>query len=84
MKPQLTKYEFFEQGYAQLAMHLGLMSPSVFMKFVYYKEFQQQVKNGFNRTTAVQATAEETKSSVATVWRAVYYFEKQQNPLSHF
>jgi hypothetical protein len=77
MSVTLSKYEFFEQGYAQLAVHLGCMSPLVFMKFIHYKEVLFQMnRNGHNKTTAVQITADISRTSTATVWRSVHYFEK--------
>lgn len=74
----LTKLEFFEQGYAQLGFHLGLISGSDFMKFIYYKNVLFQIKrNGYNKSTAVQITAENMKTSDSTIWRAVHFFEKE-------
>jgi hypothetical protein len=77
MNVNLSKYEFFELGFAQLALNLGLLSTSVFMRFVYYKEVKFQMeKNGHNKSTAVQIAADITKASLSTVWRSVRYFEE--------
>lgn len=73
---KLTKFEFFDKGYAQMAVELGLISPSAFMKFIHYKVYQETLLEGHNKSTAIQITAERNNSSFSTVWRSVEYFSE--------
>lgn len=75
MAVHLTKLQFFEDGYGQLAVELGLISPSSFMRFIHYKVFKDFMEDGYPKSTAIQLTADRTKASFSTVWRSVQYFQ---------
>ena len=79
MSIHLTKYELFEQGYAQLGVHLGLIDAAAFMKFIRYKVYLDQISQGHNHCTALEITAEITKCSFSTAWRAIQYFHDGEN-----
>jgi hypothetical protein len=72
--PHLTKFEFFEQGYAQLAMELGLITPSEFMRFIHFKEYLQLREDGYKKKDAIFIIAEKCRCSESTVWRSVAFF----------
>lgn len=74
---ELSKYEWYEQGYARLGFMFGSVSGTNIEKFVYYKAVMYTMKKyKVNKSTAVQAVAEDLGPSISTVWRAVYFFEK--------
>jgi len=74
MSVHLTKFQFFEDGYAQLAVELGLMSPSNFQKYIHFKVYIDLRKEGFKKRDAIEITADKTHSSYSTVWRSIAFF----------
>lgn len=77
--PRLTKFQFFEEGYAQLGVELGIISEAKFQKFIHYKVYLALIDEGFNHSTAIQITADKTYSNFSSVWRSVAYFQKKEN-----
>lgn len=74
MPVRLTKFQFFEDGYAQLAVELGLMSPSHFQKYIHFKLYMGFREEGHKKLNAIQLTAEKTLASKTSVWRSVAFF----------
>jgi hypothetical protein len=71
----MTRLEFFEKGYAEIAMELGLLSPSDYMKYIHYKEVKSLIHQGFSKTQAVNEIAMRSECSETSVWRSVTFFE---------
>lgn len=77
MTTKISKYEFFERGFAQLAMDVGYLDPAHFMRFIRYKLFLDYKAQGHNKSTAVQFVADQTRCSFSTAWRAVDEFSQR-------
>lgn len=69
-----SRLEFFEKGYAQWGLEVGVISTSTFAKFIHWKVFQDFISHGHDKSTAIQMTADRTRASFSTVWRSVQYF----------
>lgn len=68
------RIEFFEKGFAQWGLEVGVISTSMFAKFIHWKVYRDFISDGHDKSTAIQLTADRTKASFSTVWRSVQYF----------
>jgi hypothetical protein len=73
----MTRLEWFEKGFAQEALQLGILSSAVFAQFVYYKAFQLHKDNFDSKRQAIFYISETTKASYSTVYRAIQFFEQK-------
>lgn len=69
-----ARLEFFERGFAQQGLEVGAISTSVFIKYIRFKDYQLLISSGYSDREAMKLTAQRTKSSFSSVWRAVQYF----------
>lgn len=72
----MTRFEWFEKGYGQQALNLGIISTAMFSKFVQYKMYIEHRTEGMGHIEAIEQTALDAKASVTTIWKAVYFFVK--------
>lgn len=72
----MTRFEWFEHGYGQQALNLGIISTSMFARYIQFKVYSSYRDAGSAHIEAIEKTAEEVKCSVSTVWKAVYFFVK--------
>lgn len=70
----MTRFEWFEKGYGQQAMELGIISPSMFYRFIQYKVFLELKASGKTTTQAVFEVSEKFNVSEVTVFRALSFF----------
>jgi len=70
----MTRFEWFEQGHAQEAMNLGIISPSVFYRFIQYKVFLELSERGYTQKEAIEEMCDKFKISYTTAWRAISFF----------
>jgi len=70
----MTRFEWFENGYAQSALNLGILSPNLFMYFIRYKRFLDVRPKANTQADAMAIVAEEFKCSESSVFRAVSFF----------
>lgn len=69
------RLKFFESGQALDAVNLGIISTSVFMKYIHYQEYLAFRSEGYDTCTAMQLTADKMKCHFTTIWRSVKYFD---------
>lgn len=56
-------------------LELGILSEGAFRKYVRYLRYCDYIKQGLNKTNAVQSVAEDSNISFTSVWNAVEFFE---------
>lgn len=71
----MTRFEYFENGYARVGMQLGVVSMDDLMKFVRYKVYSEYINQGKLKMDAIQLTCERMKCEKDTVYRAINYFK---------
>lgn len=72
----MTRFEWFEAGYGRIGVELGIVSTSVFAKYIHYKMYLNHRARGIPHMEAIYAAADEAKTSVTTVWKSFYFFGK--------
>jgi hypothetical protein len=70
----MTRFEWFELGYGQEAMNLGIISPSVFYRYIQYKVFLELRAKGLRKEQAYAELEERFKTSRATICRSISFF----------
>jgi len=73
----MTRFEWFDKGYGQQAMELGIISPSMFMRFIQYKVFLELKDSGMKQTDAISQMADDFKTSESSIFRAVSFFRNE-------
>jgi len=73
----MTRFEWFDNGYAQLPLSLGILSADVFMKFIRYKIYLDFVGAGVEHKTAIELTAERNKCDRSTIYRDLQWFSHE-------
>lgn len=74
----MTRFEWFEKGYGQLALDLGIISSSMFMKFIHYKVYLDYRAENMMHISAIELVAEDFNCSVSNVWKSVSFFVKSE------
>lgn len=70
----MTRFEWFDKGYGQMAMELGIISPSMFYRFIQYKVYQELRASGLSQGQAIFEVSEKFRVSESTIFRAVSFF----------
>lgn len=70
----MTRFEWFEEGHGQRAMDLGIISPSVFYRFIQYKVFLELRERGYSQKEALEEICDKFKISYTTAFRAISFF----------
>lgn len=73
---KVTRFQWFEDGHAQQAMDVGMISPSEFQRFIAFKIYIDLKKEGKNMRDASEIIAEQMKTSPSWVLKAIYFFVK--------
>jgi hypothetical protein len=71
----MDRLNWFEKGYAKEALHLGIISPTVFEQYPQYKMYLAFLETD-KPTVARKKAAQSCKVSPITIWRVVRFFEK--------
>ncbi len=71
----MSKFDWYDKGHAQLALEVGIISPSDFAGFIIYKRFLDIMPTSKNKTEAINNLTEEFKTSYSSVFRAIQSFE---------
>lgn len=71
----MNRLDWFEKGYAKEALHLGIISPTVFEQYPQYKMYLSYLETDKPRAARNKA-AQFCKVSPTTIWRVVTFFEK--------
>lgn len=69
-----TRLQVFEDGTVQEMVHLGIATPTMFMKFIHYKEFLV-FRESNNKTTAIKLASDHCKCNERTMWEDVKFVE---------
>jgi len=72
----MTRFEYFDQGFARVGMELGCISIDDFTKFIRYKVYLDFRNEGHDKSTSIELTAERCRCHYKTVYRALAYFRK--------
>lgn len=75
----MTRYQWFEEGHGQRALNLGILSTSMFSKYIQYKVYLEHRAAGRGHIEAIEMAAEAMKCGPTTIWKAVYFFVKSPN-----
>lgn len=70
----MTRVEWFEKGFAHDALQLGIISTSVFQKFIKYKIYVELRSYGFGKMEAIREVSVRTKSSESACYKAISFF----------
>lgn len=70
----MNRFEWFEKGYGQQAMDLGIISPSMFYRFIQYKVFLELKEKGYSQREALDEISDKFKISYTTAFRAISFF----------
>lgn len=70
----MTRFDWFEEGHGQKAMDLGIISPSIFYRFIQYKVFLELRDRGYSQKEAIEEVCERFKISYTTAFRAISFF----------
>ncbi len=74
----MTKYEFFDRGYARIGMEHGLINPSRFQDFIMYKVFLELSDQGLSQAESIREMEDRFNCSQSTCWRAIKAFSEFQ------
>ena len=72
----MTRFDWFEQGNAQEAFRLGIISASLFRRYIAFKYYLDFRADGLGKMESVVAVAEELKTSENWAFKAVSFFVK--------
>jgi len=72
----MTRYEYFNNGFARIGMELGFISVSDFSKFIRYQVYLDFRAQGHPSTDAVIHTAERCRCDRSTVYLAIKLFRQ--------
>jgi hypothetical protein len=67
--------DWVESNKTQEGVKLGMVSPAMFMDYVRYKEYLDNLQKGLSRGQAIQKAADYLTVHRRTVERAVIFFE---------
>lgn len=70
----MTRFDWFELGHGQEAMNLGIISPSVFYRYIQYKVFLELREAGMSQKQALEEIKDRFKISYTTAFRAISFF----------
>jgi len=73
----MTKYDFFDQGFARLGMEFGLINPSRFNDFIMYKVFLELKEQGLSQAESIRQMEDRFNCSQSTCWRAIRAFNEE-------
>lgn len=68
------RFIWFENGYGQTALKLGIISPSMFERFIQYKIYLDLLDQGKGHMEAIKEISDEYNCGVTTVRDAVRFF----------
>lgn len=66
--------QFYESGQAWAGVEIGAIPITEYLKWLRFQVYLDFRTQGHDGPTAMQLTADHTKTSYVTVWRAVKYF----------
>lgn len=69
-------FDWFDKGHAALALEVGMISPSDFMRFIQYKRFLEVRPACKNQKEAIDILAVEFKTSESTIFKSIALFER--------
>lgn len=72
----MTKFQFFESGYALAATRLGLISPAMMAKYDIYKTYLENLLKTGKSSAAKKLTMKFYNCHYSTMVRAIYFFEE--------
>lgn len=75
----MTRFEYFEGGFARVGMELGVVSVYDFTKFIRYKVYLDFINDGIPSTDAVIHTGERCRCSRATVYNSIKFFKSNNH-----
>lgn len=75
----MTRYEYFNEGFARVGMELGVVSVNDFTKFVRYQVYLDLRAQGLPSTDAVIQTGDRCRCCRATVYNSIKYFQESKN-----
>jgi len=70
----MTRFQFFESGYGLIGVEMGIISPSVYMKYIRYRVFLDFMHTNIDKMTAIEFTAERNKCDRSTIYRDIEFF----------
>lgn len=70
----MTRFDWFELGHGQEAMKLGIISPSVFYRYIQYKVYLDLRAQGMSQKEALEELEDRFKISYTTAFRAISFF----------
>ena len=73
----MTRFEWFDNGFAQVPLNLGILDADVFMKFIRYKVYLDFLDAGVDRKTAIELTAERNECDRSTIYRDLKWFSQE-------
>ena len=71
----MTRFEYFDEGYATVGLQLGVVSVYDVTKFVRYKVYLEFCLQ-FEKSTAIELSAERCRCSDRAIYRAIDFFDK--------
>lgn len=75
----MTRFEYFDLGYARIGMQLGLISVDDITKFIRYKVYLDYRSKGLPRMDAMELACEELKCEKDSIYRAIKFFDNSPN-----
>lgn len=75
----MTRLEWFDNGNGLVALELGIISSSMYFKYVTYKVYLDKRAEGMPHMEAIEVTADQTKNSISNTWKAVSFFVKSND-----
>jgi len=72
----MTKFEYFDKGFARVGMEFGVVSICEFTKFIRYKVYLDFRNDGYDKSTSIELTAERCRCCQATVYNSINHFLK--------
>jgi len=70
----LTRLEWFDKGLANDALSLGIISTTIYAKWIQYKVYLEELPIQKSKHQAILQAAERTKCNEKTIRRAIEFF----------
>jgi len=74
----MTKFDWYNKGYGQIALEVGEITPSQFAAFIQYKRFCDVRPTVPTQADALTILSEEFKTSESSIYRAVSLFRNSK------
>lgn len=71
----MTRLEWLSSDQARIGIELGIVRPDIYAKYIRYSIYQDYLKRGHEKGTAIELSCEECRCDRATMFRSLSFFK---------